>query len=209
MGIGNLQNVIRAFGGGPRPYVELYFDSTPQRHREAYEKLASFGDDSSNYYWKLLAAREIMRAHRKDPAALARVAAERARDASGRERLLAGAPQGDLRELKATPQNTGLEVTPGLQLRDEAAAVAAYIGSQVRSILDGRGALRVTGAADGGWTFRVARDYAPDGQARAFQYALDRLTVLNVIAWSRTERTIRVTAGRDADVLTPLLDRLG
>ena len=34
MGIGNLQSVLKAFGGGPRPYAELYFDSTPQRHRE-------------------------------------------------------------------------------------------------------------------------------------------------------------------------------
>jgi soluble lytic murein transglycosylase-like protein len=209
MGIGNLQNVIEAFGGGPRSYAELYFDSTPQRHREAFEKLASFGDDSSNYFWKLLAARNIMRAHRTDPAALARTAAERAQDESGRERLLAGLPQGDLRTLKATPQNTGLEVVPGLELRDEAAAVAAYIGSQVRSILGGRGALRVTGTADGGWSFRVSRDYASERQALAFQFVLDRLTVLNVIAWSRSERTIRVTAGRDADVLKPLLDRLG
>ena len=35
MGMGNLNNVIKAFGGGPRPYVELYFDSTPQRHQAA------------------------------------------------------------------------------------------------------------------------------------------------------------------------------
>ena len=208
MGIGNLQGVIKAFGGGPRPYAELYFDSTPQRHREAHERLASFGDDSSNYYWKLLAARDIMRAHRMDPAELQRTAAERAGDESGRARMLAGVPQGDLRSLKATPENTGLEVAEGLELRDEAAAVAAYMGSQVRSIL-GSGALRVTGATDGGWSFRVSRDYASERQALAFQFVLDRLSVLNVIVWSRAERTIRVTAGRDAEVLKPLLDRLG
>jgi hypothetical protein len=33
--------------------------------------------------------------------------------------------------------------------------------------------------------------------------------VLNVIAWSRAERTIRVTASRDGKQLEPLLDRLG
>ena len=208
MGMGNLNNVIKAFGGGPRPYVELYFDSTPQRHQAAQELLTSFGDDSSNYYWKLLAARDIMRAHRKDPAALDRTAAIRAADASGRERLLAGAEQGGTRTFEAAPENTGLEVPTGLELRPEALAVALYMGSQVRSIL-GDGTLRVQSAADGGWSFRIARTYASEAQALAFQYVLDRLQVLDVIAWSRAERTIRVTAGRDADVLEPLLDRLG
>ena len=70
-------------------------------------------------------------------------------------------------------------------------------------------ALRVTGADDGGWTFRVSRRYASASQALAFQYVLDRLQVLNVIAWSRSARSIRVTAARDAKVLEPLLDRLG
>ena len=45
-------------------------------------------------------------------------------------------------------------------------------------------------------------------QALAFQYVLDRLQVLNVIAWSRAARTIRVTAARRREVLEPLLDRL-
>ena len=74
---------------------------------------------------------------------------------------------------------------------------------------DGAPALRVTKAEDGGWTFRVSRTYANQRQALAFQYVLDRLQVLNVIAWSRTANTIRVTAGRDAEALEPLLDRLG
>lgn len=208
MGMGNLNSVIKGFGGGPRPYVELYFDSNPRRHKAAYDKLASFGDDSSNYYWKLLAARDIMRAYRKDPAALDRTAAERTRDESGRARLLRGVPDSDLQKIDAVPLNTGLEVPQGLELRKPAAAVALSMGSEVRSIL-GSGALKVTGAADDGWTFRVSRDYASERQALAFQYVLDRLQVLNVIAWSRSERTIRVTAGRDAQALEPLLNRLG
>ncbi|MDA0183536.1 lytic transglycosylase domain-containing protein [Solirubrobacter phytolaccae] len=208
MGMGNLNNVLEAFGGGPRPYVELYFDSTPRRHRAAFDKLASFGDDSSNYYWKLLAARDIMRAYRKDPAAVARTAAERARDESGRLAMLRGLPEGDLRDVKATAENTGLTVPPDLKLRDEAAATAVYIGGEVRSIL-GSSALELTSATDDGASFRISRDYTSEPQALAFQFVLDRLTVLNVIAWSRAERTIRVTAGRDADVLEPLLDRLG
>lgn len=208
MGMGNLNDVIEAFGGGVRPYVELYFASTPREHKAAYAKLVSFGDDSSNYYWKLLAARDIMRAYRKDPAAVARTAAERARDESGRQALLRTAPKGDPRDFDATAQNTGLTVPQDLRLRDEAAAVAVYIGGEVRSVL-GTGALKVSSATDGGSSFRISRDYASEEQALAFQFVLDRLTVLNVIAWSRSEQAIRVTAGRDADVLKPLLDRLG
>jgi len=60
MGMGNLENVLEAFGSGRRSYAELYFDSTPLRHPKAYAKLASFGDDSSNYYWKLSAAKNFM-----------------------------------------------------------------------------------------------------------------------------------------------------
>ena len=67
--------------------------------------------------------------------------------------------------------------------------------------------LRVTGVEDNGWTFRISRKYTSDEQAQAFQYVLDRLQVLNVIAWSRSATSIRVTASRDADVLAPLLDR--
>ena len=82
------------------------------------------------------------------------------------------------------------------------------MGAQVREI-SGAPSLRLTRAEDGGWTFRVSRRYTSPQQALAFQYVLDRLQVLNVIAWSRTTGTIRVTAGRDAKVLEPLLDRLG
>ena len=85
MGMGNLENVLEDFGGGRRSYAELYFDSTPLRHPTAQQRLAGFGDDSSNYYWKLLAARDIMRGSdsRPGPAATAL--------------LEAALPQGDLR----------------------------------------------------------------------------------------------------------------
>jgi hypothetical protein len=193
MGIGNLESVLRAFGGGPRSYAELYFDSTPTRHAAAYQRLASFGDDSSNYFWKLGAAREIMRLARADPEELARVAALQTADRSARTLLLDGAPQGDLRPV---PADSALRTAPGVRLRPEALSVALYVGAQVRAI-SGAPALRVTRAADGGWTFRVARRYASRAQALAFQYVLDRLQVLNAIAWTRTERTIHVTAAQE------------
>jgi hypothetical protein len=190
MGMGNLENVLADFGGGRRAYAELYFDSTPLRHAAAYKRLASFGDDSSNYYWKLLAARDIMHGDRTPK--------------SGRRALLTGAPQGDLRELHEP--DTGLTVARGVKLRPEALATALYMAAQVRAIAKAA-PLRIMRADDGGWTFRVSRRYASARQARAFQYVLDRLQVLNVIAWSRAKLTIRVTASQDAKALEPLLDR--
>ena len=75
MGIGNLQDVLRAYGEERPSYARVYFDSTPDRHADVQRKLAAFGDDSSNYLWKLGAAREIMRLSREDPAELARLQA--------------------------------------------------------------------------------------------------------------------------------------
>jgi soluble lytic murein transglycosylase-like protein len=207
MGIGNLQSVLKAFGGGPRSYAELYFDSTPLRHAAAYNRLASFGDDSSNYFWKLGAAREIMRSARKDPGRLARTAALQTADDSARLVLLDGAPKGRLRTLPNAPANTALRAASGVRLRPEALALALYAGALVRTI-SGAPALRVTGAGDGGWTLEVSRRYASRRQALAFQYVLDRLQVLNVIAWSRSANSIAVTVARDAKVLEPLLDRI-
>jgi Transglycosylase SLT domain len=192
MGMGNLENVLKAFGGGRRSYAELYFDSTPLRHPKAQRLLASFGDDSSNYYWKLLAAREIMHG----------LTSPR----SGRDALLRNAPQGGLRTLKGTPDTTGLSAAADVQLRPEALATALYMAAQVRAISKAP-TLRITHADDGGWTFRVSRRYTSPQQALAFQYVLDRLQVLNVIAWSRTRGTIRVTASQDAKALEPLLER--
>jgi hypothetical protein len=74
MGIGNLSGVLDAYdGGAPVPYVQLYFDTAPDRHGSAYRILSSFGDDSWTYYWRVLAAEQIMKLYRSDPAALKRL----------------------------------------------------------------------------------------------------------------------------------------
>jgi hypothetical protein len=74
MGIGNLAGVLGAYdGGAPVPYVQLYFDTAPNRHAGAYRLLSSFGDDSWTYYWRALAAEQIMRLYRSNRAALARL----------------------------------------------------------------------------------------------------------------------------------------
>jgi hypothetical protein len=74
MGIGNLQNVLAAYDGGQSvPYVQLYFDTAPNNHGSAYRLLSGFGDDSWTYYWRVLAAEQIMRLYRSDPSALRRL----------------------------------------------------------------------------------------------------------------------------------------
>ncbi len=76
MGIGNLQHVLSDYDGGRAvPYVQLYFDTSPDRMTSAYELLSSFGDDSSLYYWRILAAVAIMHLYRSNPAGLSRLAA--------------------------------------------------------------------------------------------------------------------------------------
>jgi hypothetical protein len=180
-------------------YAELYFGSTPTRHAAAYRKLSGFGDDSSNYYWKLGAAVQIMRLARTQPNVLARQAAVRAAPALP-------APTGSLRALPDEPAVTGLRAPAGAKLRAEALALAVYAGAQVRAI-SGEPALRVL-RTDGA-SFDVARRYSSRAQALAFQYVLDRLRVLDVIAWSRQGGVIRITVSRDAAALEPLLDRLG
>lgn len=76
MGIGNLQELLGQYDGGRAvPYAQLFFDTAPDRHQTAYELLSSFGDDSWTYYWRVLAAEQIMHLYRADPSALRRLAA--------------------------------------------------------------------------------------------------------------------------------------
>jgi soluble lytic murein transglycosylase-like protein len=164
MGIGNLENVLRDYGGGRPSYGELYFNSTPTQHAAAYWRLAGFGDDSANYLWKLEAAREIMRLWREDRPELERLAALQLRKASAEEVLhpvdetpafVTADDLGrawDAHEISPFPAAqdvTGLQRDPRMGelarrldvpagmyrgLRPEALAMALYIGAQVREI---------------------------------------------------------------------------
>jgi hypothetical protein len=218
MGIGNLENVLRDYDGGRRvPYAQLYFDSTPTHRAAAYKRLAAFGDDSSNYFWKLSAAMTIMRLARTDPAGLTRTAALQTGADSGWMVLHPPATTrpGKLLGLPDLPAITGLRAPAGAKLDPAALAVALYIGAQTRAI-GGAPALDVVATTEGatgdphaaGWTFDIARTYTSAQQAQAFQYVLDRLQVLDAIAWSRDGDTIHVTAADDAKALEPLIDRL-
>ena len=177
MGMGNLESVLRAYGAEPGDedvsYTQVYFDSTPQRNAAAQRKLASFGDDSSNYLWKLGAARRIMRLHREDPAELARLEAAQTAKASAEEvlhppgstprfatpgQLQQAWDDEDLVVFPDNPRVTGLRrdtrmgelaarmgQKPALYegLRPEALATALYIGAEVRA-LSGDAPLTVT-----------------------------------------------------------------
>jgi hypothetical protein len=87
MGVGNLQRALRAYGKDRIPYAQLYFDSSPLRHPKAWRILSALGDDSATYLWRVLAARDIMRLYRRDPAALSREAVLQSRKASAEEVL--------------------------------------------------------------------------------------------------------------------------
>jgi hypothetical protein len=80
MGIGNLTNVLRAYSSAVEDtyvpdlveqedlsWVRVFFDTAPDRNSAAHELLARLGDDSPTYYWRVLAAQEIMRLYRDDP----------------------------------------------------------------------------------------------------------------------------------------------
>jgi hypothetical protein len=67
MGVGNLQRALKAYGKEDIPYAQLFFDSTPVRHAAAWRVLASLGDDSSTYLWRIGAAKAIMKLFREDP----------------------------------------------------------------------------------------------------------------------------------------------
>ncbi|MDQ3675319.1 MAG: transglycosylase SLT domain-containing protein [Actinomycetota bacterium] len=75
MGVGNVETVLGLYGDSDVSYARLYFDSTPLRNPRTYAKLASLGDDSSTYLWRVMAAREVMRVHRTDPDQLDRLSA--------------------------------------------------------------------------------------------------------------------------------------
>jgi hypothetical protein len=187
MGIGNLDSVLHDYGAGAMPYVQVYFDSTPTRHRRAYQRLAAFGDDSSNYWWKILAAEEIMRLYRHDKIKLVRLAVLHAAKASAEEvlhpldRTHAFVTPADLKrawddhDIVPFPQNeavTGLRRDarmgelarrvhqPGSLyrgLRPEALAMALYIGAQVRAF-SGQSPLIVTSTVrDGAYQAQLVK----------------------------------------------------
>lgn len=182
MGIGNLEQVISNYlseepdpGGDPVPYAELYFNSSPLDHPETWDLLASFGDESSEYLWKVRAAEGILRLYRSDRAQLRKL-----------EDLHGGGPTGEqafhppdstqafenVDELEdaytdgiivPTPESPelGIDVDDGIArlapdadadavlyhgLRPEALVTLIYLAGRTREV-NGGGTLRVTATA--------------------------------------------------------------
>src|SRR4051794_14285711 len=228
MGIGNLQGVLRAFAGGDGvTWPEVYFDSTFNRHPEAYAQLLKFGDDSSNYYWKVLAGREIMRLYRDDRPRLDSLIALHGAKSSAEEVLhpIGSVPQfadpkqlraaWDRREIRAFPDDpaaTGLDRDPSMGelagrlgqppglyrgLRPEALAMALYIGAQVRA-LSGASPLVVTS---------TVRDEAYQRELVTRNREATRNFSLHTTGWSfDIERTY--VSRRQALAFQSVLDRL-
>jgi soluble lytic murein transglycosylase-like protein len=184
MGIGNLEDVIQAYANSDAParelveagdlsYAQLYFDSSPMRHPEAWSVLSQFADDSATYLWRVLAARDIMRLYRDDPAELERLANLQTAKATQEEVFHpaseteifddAGAIEDarDSGELVALPDDPSLgfkvseqmgELAPKLDespdtyraLRPEALATLIYLSSQVQEASGATRPLRVT-----------------------------------------------------------------
>jgi hypothetical protein len=259
MGIGNLQNVLHDYGGsGGVSYARVYFDSSPLRHKDAWGLLSRFGDDSANYYWKVLGAREIMRLYRSSPGTLDRlVALQGARNSA--EEVLHPESQtrayawpsgiahdvaaGRLVALPNDPARYGFRVDPALgqfarrlhqrkalyrHLRPEALGALVYIAAGVREIGGRASPLSVTSAVRDeryqravaaanieathgyslhttGYTFDIRRAYSSRREALAFQFMLDRLQAMNLIAWVREPNAIHVTVSSSARVLEPVI----
>jgi hypothetical protein len=258
MGIGNLATGIRRYAGSGHSgdsvaklvadnqlsYAKLLFDSSPVHHAAAYAWLSQFGDDSSTYYWRLQAARQIMQLYRSNPAELAhqnslQTAAGSAEAAlltahtpffDSRQTLAAAETNGTLLAVPTGSQATSDGIAPAgpLHLKREALATLLYIAAGTRSIGKTAAPLDVTsgatdtadlpaaaaashGLADSdpthatGYAFDIARSYASPAQALAFQFMLDRLQTLNLIAWQRHRREIHIVAGPGASVLEGVL----
>jgi hypothetical protein len=253
MGIGNLEDVLEAYGEDDVSWARVYFDATPRDHPGAYRLLSGFGDDSATYLWRVYAAREIMRLYREDQDELRRLAGLQTAKLSAEEVLHPRAEtdvfetpdeldeayvSGDLRPFGGIP---GLRLDPDAGalakrldverrlyrgLRPEAFELAVYLAAGVRDVAGTKASLIVTSTVRDleyqrllarrnpfatreyslhttGYAFDVRRDYVSRAQAVAFEYMLDRLQSLNLIAWVREPGAIHITASSEAGALIP------
>jgi hypothetical protein len=97
------------------------------------------------------------------------------------------------------------EIAPGTRLR----LTSTVRDDRYQQVLAARNieATRRYSLHTTGWAFDIARDYRDREHALAFQFVLDRLRALNLIAWVREPHAIHVTVSSEAEALLPLLDR--
>jgi soluble lytic murein transglycosylase-like protein len=274
MGIGNLEDAIRDYADDRSTpvaqivardkisYAKLFFDTSPLRDPDAYATLTNLSDDSKTYYWRILAAENIMRMYREDPGALSRI--QDLQDNKGSAEEVLHPPATTLRfeepddikkasddgkliplPLRGT-RKLGFVVDPQMgqlakklkqkpalyqQLRPEALSLLIYLGAGVKAIVPRAQPLRVTSSVRDqryqnlllqtnpeatsafslhttGYTFDILRKYGSKKTGAAFEFMLDRLQALNLIAWVREPAAIHVTVSSDAKRLSGLLDKL-
>jgi hypothetical protein len=205
MGIGNLTGVLRAYADvgtdtdvsdlvddEDLTWVRVFFDTAPDVNGAAHRLLARLGDDSPTYYWRVLAAREIMRLFREDPERLqalellhgAKSSAEEAlHPPSETERFVDSIDlqrAWDTHVLQALPNDpAGLgfrvdrtmgELAPELGqprelylgLRSEALALLVYVARRVRGISAATQPLEVTSAVRDDEYQALLRDGNPE-----------------------------------------------
>ena len=263
MGMGNLEQVLRAYVGGssPAPIATLvrehqlswaeYFDSSPTRHAAAWRLLNQLSDDSQTYYWRILAARQIIQLYRSQPATLARLArlhdhrpsADQVLHPSGSstgfsspselkqawaEGLIQPLPNQPRRlhfrldaTIGALARHVGAQSDLYKGLRPEALALLLYLADRVHQLSRAPTPLNLASAltdssyqhqlaangttadqlATTGYAFSIQRRYSTGAQAAAFQYELNRLQALDLIAWTRTPTTIDITVASQAQTL--------
>jgi hypothetical protein len=265
MGIGNLEGVLRAYSGRSNDPIEtvvdeddldfarVYFDSSPTNHREAWERLSSLGDDSQTYYWRVLAAGEIMRLFRENRAEIDRLAqlhglgpsaervlhppevTQRFAEPDDLEAALRG---GVLQTLPNEPARLHFQIDPRVgrmaaraggdaaayrALRPRAPGLLRYLAARVYDLSAEATPLTVTSAAYDeasgpvlarpdlqtathsslhatGFAFNIRRRYGSGAQAVAFQWTLERLQALGLIAWARGRAVIHITVSPLANV---------
>jgi hypothetical protein len=203
MGIGNLNRVLTLYDGGRAvPYSQLYFDCAPDHHSAAYALLSSFGDDSWTYYWRVLAAEQIMRLYRTDRPGLQRLASLQSAAGSAEEVLHPPSETetfsspGSLDRayasravvpLPANASQLGLAYYPGMGtkarhfgfspslyrgLRPEALAVLTWIAARVRA-LSGTSPLIVTSSVTDARAQR-ALGYSDPPAAGGWSFTIER-----------------------------------
>jgi hypothetical protein len=253
MGIGNLQTALARFERGKDiPYAELYFGTTPLSAPRTHAFLASLGDDSATYLWRVRGAQRIMAMWRRDAPALAVLAGLHAAKNSAEEVLHPPSTTEVLEDPDALEEaredgrlepldpaalgEVGLALDRGLgelagrldrepalyrAARPQVLAVLGYLGTGVREISGATRPLLITSAARDaeyqalltrrnieatrryslhttGYAVDIARRYSGRRQARAFQFMLDRLEALDLIAWVREPGAIHFTVAEDA-----------
>ena len=274
MGMGNLEGAIRDYADDRTTpvkelvadkdisFARLFFDTSPLRDADAYATLTDLSDDSVTYYWRILAAKEIMRLFREDPARLARLQDLQDNKSSAEEVLqppgsterfqapgdiLSAIDEGELvpvptrgtrklgfvldRQMGELARRIRQKSSTYRALRPEALALLVYLATGMKAIAPRSTPLRVTStvrdvryqgllltrfaeATSGyslhttGYAFDVLRKYRDKRQADAFQFMLDRLEALDLIAWIREPGAIHITVSDKARSLVGLLDRL-